>query len=118
MNPSQAGHAAPGEKNQADDTNKIVLHFSPKNPATYPCLLILKSQDRTDIRVFEITYTAIPQKIKAQLEFVVPANGNVQQEIPIVNNSERDWIVKAALSFDKNANGEFRINYKDLKVTK
>ena len=68
--------------------NKVTLHFSPKNPATYPCLMILKSQDRTDIRVIEVTMVAIPQMIKAQLEFVVPARGRVEQEIPIVNNSD------------------------------
>jgi hypothetical protein len=34
--------------------------------------------DRTDIRLYEYKLTAIPQKIKAQLEFRVPARGHVQ----------------------------------------
>ena len=84
-------------KNDIDD-NKMVLHFSPKSPATYPCLLILKSLYRTDIRVIKIIMTAIPQMIKAQIEFVVPARGAVTQEILIVNNSERDWLVKYNLT--------------------
>jgi hypothetical protein len=54
--------------------------------------------------------------IKAQLEFVVPARGSVNQEIPIVNNSERDWIVKANMSTEKDKNGGFNINVKELHV--
>jgi hypothetical protein len=101
----------------ADDLNKIILHFSPKSPATYPCLLILKSPDRTDIRIIEIIMTAIPQMIKAQLEFVVPARGAVTQEIPIVNNSERDWLVKANLTkTSKDKNGAFGINAQEMQV--
>jgi len=102
-----------------NDPNKLILHFSPKSPATYPCLVILKSQDRTDIRVFEVTMTAIPQMIKAQLEFVVPARGAVTQEIPIVNNSERDWVVKANLTkSSRDKNGTFNINAQEMQVKK
>lgn len=101
------------------DPNKLILHFSPKSPATYPCLVILKSLDRTDIRVFEVTMTAIPQMIKAQLEFVVPARGSVTQEIPIVNNSERDWLVKANLTKSaRDKNGVFTINCQEMQVKK
>lgn len=61
--------------------------------------------------------TAIPQAIKAQLEFVVPAWGSVTQEIPIVNNSEKDWNVKANLNFEsKDKNGVFSINVKEMII--
>ncbi|MBK8156872.1 MAG: hypothetical protein IPK55_13220 [Streptococcus sp.] len=61
--------------------------------------------------------TAIPQAIKAQLEFVVPARGSVTQEIPIVNNSEKDWNVKANLNFEsKDKNGVFSINVKEMII--
>ena len=100
-----------------NDPNKLILHFSPKSPATYPCLVILKSLDRTDIRVFELYMTAIPQMIKAQLEFVVPARGSVTQEIPIVNNSERDWLVKAILTkSSKDRSGVFAISGQEMQV--
>ena len=49
--------------------------------------------------------TAIPQKIKAQLEFRVPARGVVAQEIPIVNNSNQEWKVVATL--DQSKGGQF-----------
>ena len=95
----------------------MVLHFSPKSPATYQCLLILKSLDRTDIRIIEIIMTAIPQMIKTQIEFVVPARGAVTQEIPIVNISERDWLVKVNLiKSSKDKNGTFDINAQEMQV--
>ena len=87
------------------------------SPAIYPCLLILKSLDRIDIRVIKIIMTAISQIIKTQLEFVVPARGAVSYEIPIVNNSERDWLVKANLTkSSKNKNGAFGINAQEMQV--
>lgn len=48
---------------------------------------------------------------------MVPARGSVTQEIPIVNNSEKDWNVKATLNFDsKDKNGIFSINVKEMIV--
>jgi hypothetical protein len=77
--------------------NMLELTVNPAKPATYPCFVILKSLDRTDIRLYEFKVNAIPQKIKAQLEFKVPARGSVTQEIPIVNNSQKEWTVSATL---------------------
>lgn len=64
--------------------------------------------DRTDIRLYEYKLTAIPQKIKAQLEFRVPARGHVQQEIPIQNSSSLEWKVVATLEQSKG--GCFHLN--------
>ena len=75
----------------------IELTCNPTKPATYTCLVFLKSLDRTDIRIYEFKLTAIPQKIKAQLEFKVPARGQVTQDIPIINNSTKEWSITAAL---------------------
>ena len=57
--------------------NKVILNITPSKPAKYPCHMILKSQDRVDIRLFKIEVQAKPQKIKAQLEFRVPARSSV-----------------------------------------
>lgn len=75
----------------------LELNCNPTKPASYTCYVILKSLDRTDIRLYEYKLTAIPQKIRAQLEFRVPARGFVTQEIPIVNNSSQEWKVHAQL---------------------
>lgn len=74
------------------------LHSNPQKPAIYTCYVILKSLDRTDIRLYEYKLTAIPQKIKAQLEFRIPAREIVAQDIPIVNNSTSEWKVFAVIS--------------------
>ena len=55
--------------------NQFEMTVNPTKPATYPCFVILKSLDRTDIRLYEFKVNAIRQKIKAQLEFKVPARG-------------------------------------------
>ena len=48
---------------------------------------------------------------------MVPARGSVTQEIPIVNNSEKDWNVKANLVFEsKDKNGVFSINVKEMII--
>ena len=82
--------------------------------------MILKSLDRTDIRVYKYVLTAIPQKIKAQLEFRVPARGYVQQEIPIVNNSTKEWNVIANLTIDqpKGNQGTFSLARTNITVKK
>jgi hypothetical protein len=99
-----------GEQVQRDQSagdvqasNTLELTCNPAKPASYTCYVILKSLDRTDIRLYEYKLTAIPQKIKAQLEFRVPARGQVQQEIPIVNNSSQEWKVVATLEQGKGA---------------
>jgi hypothetical protein len=97
--PKTGGIGQKGNSTQALDSavNLFEMTVNPAKPATYPCFVILKSLDRTDIRLYEFKVNAIPQKIKAQLEFKVPARGSVTQEIPIVNNSQKEWTVTAVL---------------------
>ena len=94
---SKANNNGGSNANIDSTVNALELSVNPAKPATYPCFVILKSLDRTDIRLYEFKVNAIPQKIKAQLEFKVPARGQVTQEIPIVNNSQKEWTVTAAL---------------------
>ena len=96
--------------------NSLELICNPAKPASYTCYVILKSLDRTDIRLYEYKLTAIPQKIKAQLEFRVPARGHVSQDIPIVNNSSQEWKVVATLEQSKG--GSFALNRSQMLVKK
>lgn len=98
----------------------LELTCNPTKPASYTCYVILKSLDRTDIRLYEYKLTAIPQKIKAQLEFRVPAGGAVSQEIPIVNNSSQEWKVLASLEQSKGPNGieYFKLSRSQMLVKK
>jgi len=97
-------------------SNQLELSCNPAKPASYTCYVILKSLDRTDIRLYEYKLTAIPQKIKAQLEFRVPSRGYVTQEIPIVNNSSQEWKVVATLEQSKG--GCFALNRSQMLVKK
>ena len=47
---------------------------------------------------------------------MVPARGGVTQEIPIVNNSERDWLVKKDLKTDQKDRNVFAITPNELQV--
>jgi hypothetical protein len=38
----------------------LELNCNPSKPASYTCYVILKSLDRTDIRLYEYKLTAIP----------------------------------------------------------
>lgn len=96
--------------------NCFELNSNPSKPASYTCYVILKSVDRTDIRLYEYKLTAIPQKIKASLEFKVPARGVVTQDIPIVNNSSQEWKVTAVL--DQKGGQYFQLNRLQMLVKK
>ena len=113
------GEQLPREQSSTDaqqSTNVLELTCNPTKPASYTCYVILKSLDRTDIRLYEFKLTAIPQKIKAQLEFRVPARDQVAQEIPIVNNSSQEWKVVASLEQSKG--GCFSLNRGQMLVKK
>lgn len=97
----EAKAASAQDFNANPKQNLLELTCNPTKPASYTCYVILKSLDRTDIRLYEYKLTAIPQKIRAQLEFRVPARGSVQQDIPIQNNSSQEWKVVAVLEQSK-----------------
>ena len=89
------------------DANKLILQITAKSPAIYRTAIILSNANKTDIRVLEVVVTAYPPTVKALLEFVVPARGSVTQDIPFNNETDKDWSIKANLTFDKGKNGQF-----------
>lgn len=60
----------------------------------YKFNITLKNSLKTDIRRYRCEMTVFPKPIKATLEFRVPARHSTSQDIPIINNSERDWNIK------------------------
>jgi hypothetical protein len=57
-------------------------------------LLTLRNSSKTDIRRLRLWATVLPKVVKSTLEFRVPARQAVIQDIPIVNNTEREWAIK------------------------
>lgn len=88
--PSRSSHASIAPASSSENLNKLLLSFSPKSPGEYPCLVTLTSTRKTDIRIIEVIVTVKPKKNVVTLELTAPARGEVKQDIPIVNNSDRD----------------------------
>ncbi|EGR30900.1 hypothetical protein IMG5_121460 [Ichthyophthirius multifiliis] len=88
-------------ENTVIDNNNIFglvrfpLSFYFKNPVKdYKLELTLHNKAKTDIRKYRLEVTSNPKPIKAILEFKIPARQTSTQEIPIINDSEKDWTIK------------------------
>ncbi|EAR97253.2 flagellar associated protein (macronuclear) [Tetrahymena thermophila SB210] len=80
------------------ETNHLPLNFFFKNPfKDYISNIVIKNQQKTDVRRFKVVVTALPKAVKATLEMTAPARECVMQEIPIINNTEKDWQLKINL---------------------
>ena len=59
--PGAAKESKTSQNGDAQSTqNQFVLTCNPTKPASFTCYVILKSLDRTDIRLYEYKLTAIP----------------------------------------------------------
>ena len=78
--------------------NGLVLGFAPRQPGEYPCQVILTNALKTDIRVLEVNVSVKPRKAKLTLEMTTFARLSLSQEIPITNNSDKDWSIRTRLT--------------------
>ncbi len=62
---------------------------------------------KTDVRRYRVVFTIQPKPLKAMLEMNVPARAEVTQNLPIVNNTERDWTIKIVWQPDPLKNGNY-----------
>ena len=81
--------------NKTEGENKLPLTIICKNPVyEFTTYILISNKTKTDIRRFRIIFTIQPKPLKAILEMNVPARGEVTQNLPIVNNTDRDWNIK------------------------
>jgi hypothetical protein len=80
-------------RQEKSNVAKLTIEFKPKEPGVYPCKVTLTSD--VDIRVYQIEGTGTAPNTQCSLVFNTQARKPVTQEIPIVNQSDREWIVKA-----------------------
>lgn len=80
-----------------DKVNMLSLGFTPRQPGDYVCQVNLVSTLKTDLRALDIVVTVKPKKARISLEMTTTARNIVTQEIPITNNSDKDWNVKIRL---------------------
>ncbi|KAJ3348205.1 Cilia- and flagella-associated protein 47 [Entophlyctis luteolus] len=81
------------------EQNYTELHvtFKPNAPGKYCCKVVLTCLDVFDVRVFKIYGVAMLEGSKAELEFETPARQILTQEVPIINKTEDEWVIKASL---------------------
>ena len=90
------------EKNILPDEkrNKLQLAFSAKNPGEYPASILLKSQNGADIRMYKVLVKVNPRVTFATMQMKTAARQPIKQEIPLTNNSDRDFTIKYQLQTD------------------
>lgn len=117
--PSKSTMKSIKESTMSSD-NRLSMDFSFKQPITnFTCNVLLRSEDRSDIRIYKLVVTSSPKPIRGAIELKCPAGEELKQQIPIVNNSERDWVIRATLTYDvsKYGHGVFT-GQKELTVKK
>ncbi|EGR31281.1 hypothetical protein IMG5_114390, partial [Ichthyophthirius multifiliis] len=83
------------------ETNVLPFNFQFKNPfKDYIAYITIKNIQKTDVRKFKLVTTALPKPVKALLEMTAPARECIMQEIPIINNTEKDWQMKIQLTYN------------------
>jgi len=87
--------------NHRNDGKSLGVKFMSKICQFIEGDIILRNMERqNDIRIYRIKMTVGPKNIRATLEFTCPVYEKISQKIPIQNNSDKDWIIKAELSQD------------------
>ena len=73
-------------------TNGAILNFGPDKAGTYNARCVLHSKfNRFDLRIFDIGVSVIMPSSKLLIEFRGPAQHKLTQEIPVMNESDKDW---------------------------
>lgn len=75
----------------------------------FSTFVLIFNKSKTDVRRFKVIFTIQPKPLKAILEMNVPARGEVTQNLPIVNNTERDWNIKVLWQPEPSKNGNYFI---------
>ena len=99
--------------------NKLPINIYFKNPIqTTAFTITLKNKEKTDIRIYKLIFNVSPKAIKGNMEMKCPAGEELKQEIPIINNSDKDWNIKIQLVGDQSKNVYLFNCPKDISVKK
>lgn len=85
--------------------NRFSLDLLFKSAMNQHLQLIFRSLDGTDVRVYKLNINAIPRPVKGGLHLSCPWGEELKQELPLVNNSDRDWFIKATLNLPSTFHG-------------
>jgi len=83
---------------------------------------VCTSEDGLDIRVLKLTASVHPQPTRvspltqAAIEILASIGENVQQEIPVINYSNKDWTIRVALQNENVKASNFSGSAKEFTV--
>jgi hypothetical protein len=83
--------------------NGLIFQFNPEDAGVYSCKVTLSN--KMEKRIFNIEATVTAPGINKGIEFTAPARQSITQEIPIVNNSDKDWNLRAKIEGSNNFKG-------------
>lgn len=97
----------------------VSAKFQGRNIITYEADVIVKNSENIfDIRIFKVAVLVKPKIIKAKMELNCPFGQRIEQAIPIINSSHKEWALKAELNnLDQKAPFAFSIE-SEKKVDK
>eukprot|EP00981_Chlorochromonas_danica_P012362 scaffold4845_cov159-Ochromonas_danica.AAC.14 len=76
----------------SEDLNKALLSFSSDRAGQYKTIaVIFAKENRRDIRCLEVNVTSKLADAKFQIDFVGPARKTINQEIPVTNDTDKEW---------------------------
>lgn len=76
--------------------------------------MVFRGENPLDIKIYEVELSVIPKPTSSKMSFKCPARQSLQQNLPIVNNSDKDFAMKA--TFTEGENGKAFSGPKDLLV--
>jgi hypothetical protein len=98
------------------DDNRLQLVFTAKVVKRYEAKVMISNQAKTDVRIFDLAIKTHPPPVFGQLTFNVPARHNVVQDIPINNESDKDWTIKVELQYDRGQPARFDVGRSDFSA--
>ena len=74
----------------------LLASFHPHAAGTFPARIVMRSA--SEVRVYAIEATVSAPGVSRELSFSAPARQAIFQDIPIVNNTQEEWTLKASFS--------------------
>ena len=97
--------------------NRLSLEFQYKFPlASQAHNLILRSADNSDIRIYRLLVSVSPKTIKGTIKLKCAFGDELKQEIPFINNTDKDWVIKSNLAWDQMKYPSLFAGSRDLTV--
>ena len=89
---------------ESDDPNVVRLQLNFRNPVKeYSATVIMKNDDKTDLRMYELVITILPKVFKATIQMKTPARLPLEQNIPVSNPTDKETKIKIVF---QNVKGE------------